>query len=150
MRYMGECGCASGMGDLLPTITYPRDIDALKQRLDPDFRATHAVVFTCEGLSPLQRESWARFYATWRVYADTPTGEQLILGVFNSANVYNQGLEYEQRLKAWQGVIKGSCNLASPEVDPGARGRSAESAIKWAAAAAIVVAVVYGVRTFVR
>ena len=139
------CGSSRAMNGLLPTIVWPSDVDALKRQLNPDMTSTDAAVAACTTLDASTRSAWADFYAAWKSFYAESTP------LFGSANKYDEAQSYQERLAAWQSILRASCTLPGPMVVPPSKGdESAASVIKWAAAAAIVVAVVYGVRTVIR
>lgn len=162
------------MGDAAPRPTAaavfgatpgPPDIDTLKARLDPEFRATNTAVAACEvasasgtpgGLLPGEREAWAGFYKAWRDYHDQNSWIQSTppwpLLPINAPEVHADGLEREKRLRTWQELLANKCRLVAPMVQPPTPGTSAAAgfdAIKWIAIAAVVVAVAYVASPFV-
>lgn len=143
---LGECACSRGMGDTseamqlitggwLPTVVWPSDVEAYKRKLDPDFRATDAAAKACTTLDAGELSAWTDFNKAWRDFADAPTS------TFGSANQYDAAKEFEIRLQAWQALIAKSCKLNSPGVVPPSGPDT--SVIKWAAAAAIAIALAY-------
>jgi hypothetical protein len=151
-------GCESGgapcatIGDFtVPRIyTLLSDIDALKQRLDPDFRATDASVQGCAALDADERRAWDDFYRAWRAYADKATRSQVLcfdafgLQCVGAGTVYEDGLEREKRLREWQQKLKTRCNLNAPELDdPRLRTAVDTGWVKWAAGAVAVIGIAY-------
>lgn len=146
------CEGIAGIGDFsMPRIyTQVSDIDALKQRLDPDFRATDASMQSCAGLTAAERTAWADFYKGWRKYADTGTRAQVFcfdafgLQCIGGGTVYEDGLEREKRLRDWQQKVLGRCGLDAPPVDdPRVRTAVDTGWVKWAAGAVAVVGIAY-------
>ncbi len=130
------------MGNLV-TIVFPSDVDREKARLDPSFRTTDASVQACAAMSTATRSGWASFYASWRAFADRPTE------FFSTAREWDETQKYASDLAGWQAAIKGErCSVVGPAV--GGDAGPDLSALKWVAAAAIVVSVVYGARLVLR
>jgi hypothetical protein len=147
---------ASCGGETIGDFSMPRvytqltDIDALKQRLDPDFRATDASVQGCEALTTGERKAWDDFYAAWRKYADTSSRAQVFcfdafgLQCIGGGTVYEDGLEREKRLREWQQKIHTRCVLDAPDIDDPRKRTEVDTAwVKWAAGAVAVVGLAY-------
>lgn len=150
------CGCQSiarvgraelvtgGIGDVLPTIVWPSDVDREKSRLDPSFRSTDEAARACSGMSAATRAGWDAFYAEWRDFADRPTP------LFGSANEWDLAQKYAADLAGWQDTIRRT-NCQVPGPNPLPQTSTADTSwIKWAAAATIVVAGVYAARMVLR
>lgn len=139
-------------------ITQPSDIDALKTRVDPDFRATNA---TAHGsfcnLPPEERKAWDDFYKSWRTYCDTPTNQQIFqfdwTGLFNvgAGGVYEEGQQYESRLHDWQQKLAAEgCQGNAPWLDDPKKRGADLSWVKWVAGAVAVAGIVYTAGPFLR
>lgn len=151
----GAAPCADDIGSIgdfsMPRVyTQLSDIDNLKTRIDPDFRATDASVQGCAALSPREREAWDGTYKAWRKYADTKTRAQVFcfdafaLQCIGAGTVYEEGIEHEKRLRDWQQKIATRCALDAPPVDdPRARTAVDTSWLPWVAGAVAVVGLAY-------
>ncbi len=136
------CGDARTIGKLLPTFVTPSSVRDLKARLNPAFQTTNADVKACDGLDSRERSAWAAFYASWEHYRGS---EETFWGVTAE---YDAGLIFEKSLQEWQGVLESKCRLSAPKVKTEDREQDL-SAVKWAAAAVIAIAVVYGIKQVV-
>lgn len=150
MACCSECDTTIGDFTLPRVYTSVSDVDALKDRLDPEFRATDASIAGCLALEPGERAAWADFYKAWRKYKDTSTRAQVFcfdafaLQCVGTGTVYEDGLERERRLREWQQKVIGRCNLDAPAVDdPRKRTEVDTGWIKWAAGAVAVVGIAY-------
>lgn len=148
----GHAPCAGTIGDFsVPRIyTQRSDIDALKQRLDPDFRATDASIQACQALPPSQHQAWDDFYRSWREYCDRGTRSQVFcfdafgLQCVGGGTVYEDGLEREKRLRDWQQKVAQVCQLDAPPIDdPRQRTAVDTSWVKWVAGGVAVVGLAY-------
>ena len=133
----------TGIGGMLPEIVWPSDVRERKLRIDPSMVATDAAVERCGALAPGEREAWKAFYAAWRVWFAAP--EPLWFG---ASNDWENTKALEGQLAGWQAQLRSKCEIPGPVVvdDTGLD----LSGLKWVAAAVIVVAAVYGVKTIVR
>jgi hypothetical protein len=147
------------MGDFsMPRVyTQISDIDALKSRLDPDFRSTDASVQGCAALTPAEHDAWNDFYHAWRAYADRGTRSQVFcfdafgLQCIGAGTVYEDGLEREKRLREWQQKIGTRCALNAPPIDdPRERTKVDTGWVPWVAGAIAVIGIVYTVAPVVR
>lgn len=128
-------------------ITWPSDVTHYKQRINPSFVATDQEVKRCTSLPAGERASWDGFYASWRAFYGNGTADSWLFG---SGGEYDDVEAYETQLQGWRAQLRqDGCELsAGPELPPPSD--SLPSSIKWAAAAVIVVGVVWGVRTIVK
>jgi hypothetical protein len=143
-------------------ITLVSDIDGLKGRLDPDFRATDTSVQACEHkLDPYEVQAWRDFYEAWRDYADTSTQQQVYCpdlvtrfsgaGCIGAGTVYEDGLEREKQLAKWQQKLAGKgCQGDAPWIDDPAKRAPDMSWVKWIAGAVAVVGIAYTAGPFLR
>jgi len=146
------CGCngaAGGCGAMAPQtigllFSWPSDVRDLKLRIDPSMAATDAAVSSCSTLEPGARKAWKDFHASWLVFRNQ--GE----GWFGSAAQYDEGLIWQKQLGEWQTEVRKLCAIPGPQVSTEDPGAGLQSAVKWAAAALIAVALVYGVRTVLK
>jgi len=139
---------ASGgsIGDLLPKFVYPSDVEELKRQIDPSVIATDAAVTACTNLDPATRAAWQGFRAAWGLFRAQKTPL-----LFGSANLYDEGVVFQAQLAQWQAQLREKCAIPGPAVvDPHANDAEQASLLKWAAAAVITVAVVWGVRSVVK
>ena len=135
------------MGDLLPRITTPGDVAKLKRDLDPAMIATDEAVRACAELDVETRAHWAAFFATWVAYREDWNS---VLG-FGTANRFEEGLAFQGELARWQEVLRAHCKVPGPAVvDPHARDVEQFAVVKWVAAAVIVGAVAWTVRSVVK
>lgn len=128
--------------------TWPADVRREKARIDVPMQSTHAST-ACPQLPAATRGAWTQFYLAWAAFRDEDPGW------FGSGAAYDEALAYERRLIAWQTEIARHCAIIGPVVKPTDApsadvGETTSDAIKWVAGAAIVVALVYGVRTVLR
>lgn len=136
------------MGDLLPKVVSGDDVAKLKRDLDPAMVATDAAVRDCASLDAGNRIAWAAFFGTWLAYRAEPNAG--VLG-FGAANRFDQGIAFQSALAQWQVLLRGRCDVPGPPVeDPHKTDENNASVVKWAAAAVIAVAVVWGIRSVVR
>lgn len=135
------------IGDLLPKIVGPSDVAKLKRDLDPAMVATDGAVRACPELDPANRAAWGAFFLTWGAYRDD--WDSILF--FGAANRYDEGIAFQGELSRWQELLRTRCKVPGPAVvDPHANDEGQASVVKWAAAAVIAVAVVWGVRSVVR
>lgn len=135
-------GLDVSMGDVLPTVVWPSDVEAKKRQIDPSMQATNQAVFSCTALDDGSRMAWSKFFAAWISFRaeDVPW--------FGAANKYDEALDYGRQLGGWQDQLRAKCTIPGPPpIAPKELEESTISAVKWGAAAVIAVAVVYGVRT---
>lgn len=144
--------CGTTIGDFsMPRVyTQISDIDALKQRLDPDFRATDSSIKACAALSPSEHKAWDDVYASWRSYCDRGTRSQVFcfdafgLQCVGGGTVYEDGLEREKRLRDWQQKVAARCALDAPQIDdPRVRTAVDTSWVKWVAGGVAVIGLAY-------
>ncbi len=131
------------IGGWLPNIVGPADVRRLKDRLQPSMLATNAAVKTCDKLAPGERQAWEVWYAAWLVWYATPEP-----WLFGAANEYDETQVYEAQLASWQEQLRTKCNVPGPIV----KDETAVdlSGLKWVAAAVIVGALAYTVRTVLK
>lgn len=136
---------APTMAGLLPTVVWPSDVDAKKRQIDPSMQATNAAVIACAALDPATKKAWGDFFAAWVSFRDEGGC------VFGCANKYDEANAFAKQLAAWQDSIRPKCSVPGPPpIPPDELNETSIGAIKWAAAAVIAVAVVYGVHTVMR
>jgi hypothetical protein len=131
------------IGKLLVFVTQ-QSVRDLKSRLDPQFNATDADVKACTTLDARERVAWDAFFFSWRTYRASEEG------FWSVTSEYDNGLVFEAALQKWQSQLDGRCRLSAPRVTTGDDAGPDLSAVKWAAAAVIAVAVVWGVRTVIK
>lgn len=133
------------MGGFLPQFRTPSSVRELKSRLRPSFDTADAAVKSCSKFPPNERNAWDGFFRSWTEYRDADESW------WDAASEYDNGLVLEKSLGEWQEKIASRCDLAGPRVktDEDVNGASL-SAVKWASAAVIAVAVVWGVRTIIK
>lgn len=131
------------VGDVLPRIVYPSDVDREKQRLHPLFLATDRAVAACSSLSAAERAGWQAFYVSWEGFRARETP------LFGAANEWDLSQRFAIDLAGWQVTLATKCALAGPMVKPTDNPDAPTdlSALKWVAGAAIVVAGVYALKT---
>lgn len=111
-------------GALLPDVTNPETVRALKNRLDPSVRALDGQVASCPNLTPEQKSAWGLFSKGWRDFYDGPDNNSPfpswipLLGAFGSANVFDGALVYERQIIEWQKMLDGACHAALPRIVP--------------------------------
>lgn len=129
------CACNSmgAIGDVLPKVVWPGDVADYVARLDPQMRATDATATACAALGAPTLKAWGDFFASWGAFKKDSSC------FFGCANKFDTCAQFERELAAWQELIGKSCKLVGPAVSA----PPDDSAIKWIAAAVIVVAVVY-------
>lgn len=140
---MGDALATMRVGDLLPRVVWPSDVDREKARLDPAFTLTNVAAEGCAAAGTLDAATlagWRAFFAEWTTFRSraTPT--------FGSANEWDLAQQYARDLSNWQTTLRAKCTVPGPPVlptdDPD---RQVDlSAVKWVAAAIVVAAVVYG------
>ena len=96
-----------------PTV-WPSDVDAYKARIDPDFRATDALVSRCANLSSPEAVAWGDFFTNWQKFAKTPTP------TFGSWETHlEEAKRFESKLREWQQQLAPTCGKgAAPPVGP--------------------------------
>ena len=130
------------IGKILPTIVWsPSQVEAYKARLDASYVPMNVAIVSCAALPQAEREGWAREFEVWRAFRVRE------VGWFGLSNEWDACEVFEARLKAWQEQVESRCSLPVPKVKGPDTDTPDLSAVKWAAAAVIVVAVVYGVRS---
>lgn len=138
-------GCAEPVriGDVLPRVVWPTDVDREKGRLHPLFLATDLAVQNCAKLSDAERAGWRNFYGEWQGFHGRETP---LLG---AANEWDLSQQYAKDLASWQVTLAQKCVLAGPMVRPTDDPEKSIdlSALKWVAGAAIAVAAVYALKT---
>lgn len=134
-------GTLAGECDALIKFATPDTVNALRLRLNPEFWTTDAAVKACAALSAEERDAWARFLRSWQ-YQDDPDW-------WNASSLFDQACGMSRELEGWRVSLQGRCKQSGPLTVPGPSSEF-PSAIKWGAAALIVVALVVGVRTVVR
>lgn len=97
----------------LPTV-FPKDVDAYKARINPDFIATDALVTRCANLSSPEAVAWGDFFTSWEDFARTPTPT---LASWESHLATTK--EFERKLADWQAKLIPICGpLPSPVIKP--------------------------------
>ncbi len=138
MVSMGAMG-----GDFL-TIVWPSDVEAYKRKLDPDFQATESAASRCAELPTGEAMAWGEFFIAWKKFRDEP------VGIFGTANKFDEAKAFEERLREWQLLLGKTCKLVSPAVVPPSLKEGPDlSALKWVAAAVAIVGVAYIASPFV-
>jgi hypothetical protein len=136
------CETDSNVGDLLPKIVWPSDVDDYVSRLDPQFRATDAGVKACGSLASGVTTAWGDFLRSWETFKKDASC------VFGCANKYDTAQRFETELASWQLFIRSQgCSLLAPDVAPPKDG---SDLLKWAVVGLVVAAAVYTVGPFVR
>jgi hypothetical protein len=135
-----ECQSMGAIGDVLPKVVWPGDVADYVARLDPQMRATHAAAASCAELPPATLKAWTDFFGSWGAFKKDATC------FFGCANKFDTCAQFERDLVGWQELIGKSCKLVGPPVSA----PPDDTAIKWMAAAVIVVAVVYAAGPIVR
>jgi len=136
-------------GTILPTYVTNTDVRALKNRLNPFVVALSNDVAACAGIPDATRSAYQSWAAAWTTYYQT---EEATIGPFDwgAAAAMDQGETYEKDLQSWQQKIaSGGWNCAPTAPLPsgtGAADDSTHTTIRVVAAAAIVIALVVGVR----
>lgn len=143
VRTMGSLG-----GAILPTYVNESDVHALKVRLNPYVQSLAADVARCSGIPDNVRQSFQLWASSWAQYFNEEEG------FFTSAAEMDQGETYEKDLQAWQQRIASGgygCNPSAPTPGlTGAADDSTHTTIRVVAAAAIIIALVVGVRTVMK
>ncbi len=130
------------IGKILPTVVWsPGQVNEYKARLDASFVPMNIAISTCAALPQLERAAWAAEYETWRQFRAKETGW------WGLSNEWDACERFEARLKSWQEQVETRCTLPVPKLQGPDTDMPDLSAVKWAAAAVIAVAVVYGVRS---
>lgn len=129
------------IGKLLPTVVWPSDVEKYKRRLDPTFAAMNAAIAACEKVTPIEREGWRLFFSSWVAFSAQP------VGIFGGSNEWDACETFERALLGWQTQVEGRCVLPVPKVRGPDDSTPDFTWVKWAAAAVIAGAVVYGVHT---
>lgn len=124
------CSCKSndGMGELAPEseavklltvgfpfpTVFPSDVDAYKARIDPDFRATDALVSRCAPLSSPDAVAWGDFFTEWQKFRAKPTP---VIGSWETH--LEQTKRFESTLHDWQQKLAPICGApATPMISP--------------------------------
>jgi hypothetical protein len=104
------------MEDAMPFVT-GSDVQAMKDRLNPSFVATHAAVHACAGAPPASVLAWDVFFASWNAFLHVDETAWLNqLGAGGRADLTEQ---YGKDLVGWQAQIQGwRCQLLAPPVVP--------------------------------
>lgn len=139
-------GCAGapvggGMGDLLPRVVWPSDVDREKARLHPSFIATDLAVKQCSLDGPTL-QGWNAFFADWDAFRGRETPW------FGSANEWDLAQKYAVDLEGWRAVLREKCEIAGPDVKPTDTGDLGW--VKWVAGAVAVVGIAYTAGPFIR
>jgi hypothetical protein len=113
-------------------------VDDFKAQLAPWFESTNASAQTCAGLSPEARATWDLFYRSWRAHLARSSSSFFAFEAWRATCVFARSLD------AWRATLAGQCNLPGPRTVE-APTPEILTVIKWAAAAVIAAAVVYGV-----
>ena len=134
---------------LLPDITTPDDIRALKIRLDAAIRSIDASVGRCASLDPTVRESWRSFAEAWAVYLAQDESW------LHAPSQMEAGRSFERQVIDWQRLLTPLCTLHAPQNRPPAAAAplvsdATQSTIRMVAVAGALIAVVAGVRTVLR
>jgi hypothetical protein len=120
----------------------PADVEALERRIDVHMESTNDTVAHCAGLSTAEVENWHRFYAAWKKEIGTP------VALFGTGKRWDTACAFSRELSGTRDKLKQQCALVGPEDLPQQKGLDL-SALKWVAAAVIVVGVGYGIRSVV-
>lgn len=138
-------GLEARIGDVLPTVVWPSDVEAKKRQIDPSMQSTNEAVRTCAAVDDGSRRAWGQFFAAWSSFRAES------VPWFGAANKYDEALDYGRQLAGWQEQLRAKCTIPGPPpISPKELDESTISAVKWGAAAVIAVAVVYGVRTVLK
>lgn len=134
------------MGNIVPTFRVPASVRELKSRLRPSFDTANGAVDACATFPAEDRKAWKGFFQSWSEFLMADESW------WDAASEYENGLVFEATLAEWQEKIAARCNLPGPRVKTDADTSSGQSlsAVKWASAAVLAVAVVWGVRTIIK
>lgn len=138
-----------------PWVATPADVLAEKARLGPAFDATNRDILACSSFTPGQVLAWQSVYKGWQAVAAKPVQStaQLMLGgalaIYQTQKDYTEVEGYGAQLATWQGALRtASCTPSAPPEPtppPPATPEDIMSTVKTVAAAAVIVALVYGV-----
>lgn len=114
-------------------ITTPGYVDSFKARLDTLFDDTDTGVQACAGLAPADRTRWTAFYASWKVFAGTPSS------LFGTSNLFDQACAFARQLDAWRETIAKTCTIPGPThiESENAAANALVDVFKWVAVAGI-------------
>ena len=126
----------------------PRDVRALKTRLDPFVGALDAAIAACASVDAATRNAWTAFASSWRAYV-AKDDHFLTAGA-----EFNAGCDYESAIAGWQRTIGSfACSPVGPslpEPRPSGADTSTTKTVRTVAIAAGVVAVALTLRSFSR
>lgn len=135
---MTMAGVDGGECDAPFKVTWPEDVDRLKERIGIQIRALEYAVDKCPRLSADDRAAWRVFLSSWSAFSVTETP------LFGSHGAWVTACSFAHVVDAWREKLAGKCSeLPGPGPIKGAD----TSAVKWmstALAAVAVVAVVGG------
>jgi hypothetical protein len=123
----------------------PKDVRALKNRLDPTFRSLDATVARCSGLDPVMRDSWQAFSKGWRSYVNEEDSW------LHCAAQMDAGESYERQVSDWQAMIGRACTLSAPQVVPQkVEAADTQRTLRTVAVAGAVIVALVSIRSLVR
>lgn len=123
-------GVDGGECDTPLKITWPSDVDHLKQRIGTIADDTNDGVQACLQISPEEKKAWNRFYAAWQAFAARKTP------VFGSHGEWVTACTYSNTIEAWRDKLKKICDLPGPD---SISGPNYQSVARWASIAAIAI-----------
>lgn len=129
MLFVFTMQIAQGLG----AFVLPSSVISLQDKLFNDFAAVDHDVTVCAGLSTTQKTNWVAFVHSFQAwYNIDPT---TFSSYWTAGTLYDQGLQFQSQLIAWQQTIKSSgCTLTEPDIVSPAPG------IDWSALKTIAIA----------
>lgn len=103
------------MGGAVVTITTTEVVRTLKERLQSTVEAIDAQVQACTTLDKPTVAAWNAFESAWHGYYQGR--DDWHLG-FGTAAIYDQGLEFERQIRAWQDFLDTKCSVNAPGLVP--------------------------------
>ena len=121
---------------ILPTVWFAADVDALKKEVLENITATDLGVQACAQLTDLMRAQWGLFFSAAREWANTGSS------MWDAAADANRGQGYQDELYTWQQQLNAT-GCAVPLYNPQPADAPGTSAVKWLTIGVVAVAGAY-------
>jgi hypothetical protein len=119
---------------MLGDLVFPSSVEDLQNKLFNDFTALDHDVSVCTNLPTAVRTNWVTFVHTFEAWYNIDPNT--FSGYWTAGELYDQGLQIQTQLIAWQAAIsKAGCTLSEPAIAPPPIG------INWDAAKTIVASI---------
>ncbi len=138
---IGAIGDVYGDCDSFQVVLSAETVEALRQRLDGEWRATDLAVTSCASLSPEERAAWAMKLEAWN------KSLELEAGILNANGLFRATCALGKDLEGWRTYMASrGCQIAGPKKLVDATHNTADAmaaAVKWVGIAVAIAAAAY-------